>query len=109
MAEDDPFIGGFVVVALAEAFGGGGAFVIEGHDARGNEFGVEAVSDGLGAGGGEDEQDTIDVLAAVEGDGAQAESGGDCDGGPEKVAQDLHGMSVLNGDRGDSPVSKPGP
>ena len=38
MAEDDPLIGGLEVVAVVEAFGGGGALVVQRHHARGDEL-----------------------------------------------------------------------
>ncbi len=71
----------------------------ERHHAGGDEFGVEAVADGVGAGGGQHQPDAVDVLAAEDGDGAQRDSRGDGDGGPADRSQDLHGVeySVLWG------------
>ena len=73
VAEDDPLVGGLEIVAVAQALGGGGALVVEHHDARGDEFGVEAVGGGVAAGGGEDQPEAVDVLAAVERDAAETE------------------------------------
>ena len=44
VAEDDPLIGGLEIVAVAQALGGRGALVVQRHDARRDELGVEAVA-----------------------------------------------------------------
>ncbi len=79
VAEDDPFIGGFVVVAVAEAFGGGGAVVIEGHDGGGDPAGVDAVGEYVDADGGDDQPHGVDGFAAVDGDAGEGEGAGDAE------------------------------
>ena len=38
VAEDNPFVGGLEIVAVAQALGGSGALIVERHHARGDEF-----------------------------------------------------------------------
>ena len=90
MAEEDPFIGGFKVVAIAQALGWCGALVVENHDSRGDEFCVEAESDGVGAGGGYDNPDAVDGFTAIGGDSSKAEGGDERYEAPEDVAGELH-------------------
>ena len=52
MAEENPLVGGFEIVTVAQAFGGSGAAIIEHHHFGGDEFGVEAEADRVDAGGG---------------------------------------------------------
>ncbi len=47
VSKHDPLIGGFEIVPVAQAFRGSGALVVQRHHARGNEFGVEAISGGV--------------------------------------------------------------
>src|SRR5262249_37763541 len=55
VAEEDPFVGGVVVVAIGEAVGRGDALVIQDHDGGRDEGGVVAVGDGEDDQGGQDE------------------------------------------------------
>ena len=73
VAEDDPLVGGLEIVAVAQPLGRGGALVVERHHAGGDEFGVKTIPDGIRARGGQHQPDAVDVLAAVEGDTAQAD------------------------------------
>ena len=86
VAEDDPFVGGLEIVAVAQPLGGRGALVVERHHARGDEFGVKAIADGVGAGRGQHQPDAVDVLAAVERDAAQADRRHGSHGGPQEYA-----------------------
>ena len=75
MAEENPFVGGFEIVAVAQTFGGGGAEIIERHDFRGDEFRVKAEADGVDARGGGHEPETVYGFAMIAGDDAQANRG----------------------------------
>ncbi len=90
VAEDDPFVGGLEIVAIAEAFGGSGPLVIEHHYARGDEFRIEAISERIGAGRGQHQPDAIDMLAASNGDCTQADRGAGGDSDPEEPTEELH-------------------
>ena len=90
VAEDDPFIGGLEIVAVAQTLGGGGALVVEDHHSRGDEFCVEAESDGVGAGGGHDQPDAVNGFTAIGGDSSKAEGGDERYEAPEDVAGELH-------------------
>ena len=82
MAEQNPFVGGFEIVAVAQTFGGRGAPVVQCHHFRGNEFGVEAEADGIDAGGGGHQPQAVDRFAAMAGNDAQRNRSADCHGGP---------------------------
>ena len=73
VAEDDPLIGGLEIVAVAQALGGRGALVVQRHHARGDELGVEAIADGIGARRRQHQPDAVDVLSAVERDRPESE------------------------------------
>jgi len=88
VAEDDPFVGGLVVMAVAQAFRGRGALVVEGHDARGDEAGVETVSREVSAGCRRHQPEAVDRLATLDCDDAQTHSRGDGDGDPDKRFED---------------------
>lgn len=77
VAEDDPFVGGFEVVAIAEALGRGGAVLAKDKDLGGDELAVEAVGDEVDAGGGDDDPDRVDGFTAVEGDACQVAGAGE--------------------------------
>src|SRR2546428_188597 len=64
--EHDPLIGRLEIVSVAHALGGRSALVVEGHHARGDEFGVEAVAGHIGACGGQNQPDAVDMLPAGE-------------------------------------------
>ncbi len=89
VAEEDPFVRWFVVVAIAKTLGGSGAEGVEHHDAESDEAGVEAVAERVSAKGGDDEPDAVDGFAAMEGDGGEGIGGEDGDGGPGEVRDEL--------------------
>jgi hypothetical protein len=82
MTEQNPFVGGFKIVAIAQAFGGSGAAVIEQHDFGGNEFCVEAEADGVNAGGGGYEPQAVNGFAMIARNDSEANRARDCDGSP---------------------------
>jgi hypothetical protein len=83
VAEKNPFIGGFKIVAVAKALGGRGAAIIKHHYFGGDEFTVEAETDGINAHGGRDKPKAIDCFAMIAGDDTQANGCADRGGGPE--------------------------
>ena len=90
VAEENPFVGGLEIVAVAQALGRSGAPVVERQHARGQQLAVETVAGGIGASRGQHQPDAIDVFPAVEGDAAQAERRGRGEGGPEQMGQKFH-------------------
>src|SRR4051794_22038053 len=95
MAEDNPLVRRFEIVAVAESLGGGGALVVERHHARGDEFRVETEPYRIAARRSEHQPDAVDVLSAVQRDTAQTEGCRDGGRGPDETAQDLHALSLL--------------
>ncbi len=72
MSEDDPSVGGLVIVPVAERLRGGGAFVVQPHHFDGDELRIEAVGHQIGTHGGHEQPEAVDVIAAVQSDGSQA-------------------------------------
>ena len=89
VAEHDPFVGGHEVAPVVEALRRRGAGLVQHQHPGGNPGGVKAVGQGVDAGGGGDQPDGVDRLAAVEGDAAQGRSAEYGDGKPP---QGLHGV-----------------
>src|SRR5205814_805753 len=67
MAEDNPFVGLYEVLAVIVNFARRGAPVVEGEHAGGDPFGIEAVSDGVRAERGDEEVSRVDRLGATGG------------------------------------------
>jgi hypothetical protein len=83
VAEKNPFVGGFEIAAVAEAFGGRRAPIIEHHHFGGDEFAVKTEADGIDADSSRDEPKAIDRFAMIAGDNTQANGGADRGGSPE--------------------------
>jgi hypothetical protein len=90
MAEENPLVGGLEIVAVAQALGGRGALVVQGHDACGDELGVEAVADGVAARGREYQPDAVDALAAIKCDSTQTDCRSRRNRYPEQATEDFH-------------------
>ncbi len=90
MAEDDPFVGRLEIVAVAQALGGRGALVVERHHPRGDELGVKAIPNGVGAGRGEHQPQAVDMLPAIERDSAETKCSNAGNRQPENGTQNLH-------------------
>ncbi len=95
VSEDDPLVGGKEVAAVFETLGGRSAQGIERQHFGGNKTAVEAISDGVGGDGGDDQPQGVDLFAAMQGDGGQRQRSEQADGDPEKKAEDFwHGPVV---------------
>ena len=82
MAQQNPFVGGFIIAPVTQTFGGCGAAVIKCHHFCGDELGVETKADGVDAGGGDDQPQAVDRFATIAGNDAQSKRSADSDGGP---------------------------
>ncbi len=89
VSENDPLVGGNEVAAVVETLGGRGAQGIERQHFGRNETAVEAISDGVGGNGGDDQPEGVDLLAAMQCDGGQRQRSEEADGNPEKNAQEF--------------------
>ena len=72
VAEDDPFVGGLEIVAVAQALGGRGAAIVQRHHLRGEERRVEAVADEVRADRRDHQPQAVDRLALAARDAAMA-------------------------------------
>src|SRR5207244_2463321 len=83
VAEDDPAIRRDEVATVVQALGRSEARVIESEDARRDERAVEAVADGVGAEGGDEQPRRADLFAAREGEESERAGTADRDERPE--------------------------
>ena len=72
VAEDDPAVRRREVAPVVQAIGGGEARIVEGKDARRDERAVEAIPDGVGQQGRDEQPRRADLLAAREARNASA-------------------------------------
>ena len=82
MAEHDPLVGGHEVATVGESFRGRLPLVVEREDFRGDEGAVEAIRDGVGADGGDEQPRRADRLAAREREPGECAGAGECDHRP---------------------------
>jgi hypothetical protein len=85
VAEDDPLVRRLEVHAVAQALGGRGAHVVQSHNARRHELGVEAEAQKICAGGREHQPHAVDRLTPPECDAAQTNGRHDGDRSPKHV------------------------
>ncbi len=71
MTEQDPLVGRFKIVPVAQTLGGCGAPVVQAQHFGGDETGVKTIADQEGTGTGENQPDAVDGFAAMDGDAAQ--------------------------------------
>ncbi len=81
VAEEHPLVGGHVVAPVLLDLGGGGPRIVQGHDLRGDERGIEPVGQAVGADRRDHEPGPGDRLAARERDTGEG-------AGPEERDQD---------------------
>ena len=86
MAEDDPLVGRFIVDAVVEAFGGGGA-VIEHEDLSGDPAVVIAIGHDVSTHGGDNEPEAIDGFMAFKGDDGEGTGAGESEGEESEMSQ----------------------
>src|SRR5690606_9723993 len=98
MAEDDPAVGGDEVAAVVEAFGGRGARGVQRKDPGRDPGAVEAVTDEVDAGGGDDEPDGAQAFAPVQGDAGEGPDADDHDRRPDRPCHGglLHGSPRMH-------------
>jgi hypothetical protein len=70
MSEDNPLVGDEKVSAVLEALGRSGAKGVNRKDFGGDEFAVEAISESVAAGCGDDQPECVDRFSAMDGDHA---------------------------------------
>ena len=100
VAEDDPLVGGLEIVAVAQPFGGGGARVVESHDAGGDKSRIEAVPHQVGANGGDHQPGAVDRLAAAVRHGPHGEGGRQRNRGPQDTPPNsAHSFLIRIADR----------
>ena len=88
MAEDDPSVGRDEVASVGEAMCGRRAGVVEREDGGADEGAVEAIRDGVGTEGGDEEPRGAHRLAARQGDHAQGRCTQHGDSGPDDRSND---------------------
>ena len=71
MADQNPLVRGNKIFSVFEALGGRGAGVVDGQNFGGDECGVEAIGDGVGGDGGDDEPHGVERLAPLKRDGGE--------------------------------------
>jgi hypothetical protein len=97
MTKDNPFVGGFKIVAITQAFGGGSTIFAQSENAGGDEFAVEAVGNQVYASGGNDDPKRVNGFTALQGDSRQATGAGQGDSQPDQVlGQGLHDLMRLS-------------
>ncbi len=93
MSEDDPFIGGFVIVTVAQPFRWSGAPVVQRHHAHRDEPGIETIAREISAGCRHHHPETVDGFAPFDGNGAQTQSCDYCDHDPDELLDgSFHGL-----------------
>ena len=91
VAEDDPLVGRLEVVAVAQPLGRRRPPVVEHHDLRGDELGVEAIADRVDADRRRHDPDAVDRFGAVERHDREGQRAQHRDDDPEPMAeQGLH-------------------
>jgi len=83
MTEQNPFVGGFEIVAIAEPLGRRGAAIVEHHDPGRNELCIEAVADEKNANRRGHNPEAIDGLSAVPANDSQTNCAQHGEGGPK--------------------------
>src|ERR1035441_2511533 len=86
-SEDDPFVGGNEIAAILQTLRGSSAQRVEGQHFGGNETAVKAVAHSVGAEGGNDQPERVDLFAAMKCDGGQRQSAEQADRDPKENAQ----------------------
>jgi hypothetical protein len=89
VSEDHPLVGRNEIAAVVETLRRSSAQRIERQHFGRNEAAVEAVSDGVGRNGGNDEPEGVDLLAAMQSDCGQRQRSEQADGNPGKNAQEF--------------------
>ena len=90
VAEEHPFVSGNEIAAVFEPLCGGGACVVERENFCGDERGVKAIRDEIGAESRDDEPDGVERLAALECDCGERAGTRERDAGPQNAEQLFH-------------------
>ena len=88
VAEDDPFVGGLEIVAVAQALGGRGALVVQRHHPRGKKSRIKAIAQQIGTNSGEHQPDAVDWFSAGLGDRGHRKSGGNRNQDPQETHEE---------------------
>ena len=90
VAEENPFIGGLEIVAVAQPLSGRRALIVERHHTRGDELGIEAVADGVTTCCRQHKPQTADVFASIQRDAAKTKGGDAGNRKPKNGVPDPH-------------------